>query len=156
MNVRTTVFSLTAALLIVLAGCATNGPALTEVSDGLNDYAGAEITTAGQVGRGVPVSGTDLTAYQFGDGEKTVAVLSTAAPENGESRTVTGRVVPFTGEFDSLEDEQDGVRDAIGAYLEDSGVSEEALEAATDQSFNLVRTFTLSNAATFFLLEEEG
>ena len=107
MNLRTAVSAFAAALVLVLAGCATDGPALTEVSDGLNDYAGAEITTAGRVGRGVPVSGTDLTAYQFGDGEKTVAVLSTAAPGNGESRTVTGRVVPFTGEAATLEDEQE-------------------------------------------------
>ena len=156
MNLRPAVPAFVAALVLVLAGCATDGLALTEVSDGLSDYAGAEITTTGRVGRGVPVSGTNLTAYQFEDDEKTVAVLSTVAPEHGERRVVTGRVVPFTGEFAALEQEQDGVRDAIAAYLTEAGIGEDSIEGATDQSFNLVRTFTLANAATFFLLEEEG
>ncbi len=156
MKIRTSVFSMATALVLVLAGCATDGAALAEISDGLSDYAGAEITTEGQVGRGVPVSGTDLTVYQFGDGEHTVAVLSTAAPEHGESRRVTGRVVPFTGDFEALEEEEENAREAIAEYLDESGVSEAALEAATDQSFGLVRTFTVSNNATFFLLEEDG
>ncbi|MFP4644175.1 MAG: hypothetical protein ACLFM0_07455 [Spirochaetales bacterium] len=155
MNVRTTVMGLGAALVLALAGCATDGLALTEVGDSLGDYEGTEITTAGEVGRGVPVSGTDFTVYQFAGDEQTVAVLSTEAPDRGDSREVTGRVVPFSGEFDSLEDEEEGVRDAVQGYLEDNGVSENALEAATDQAFNLVRTFTLSNQAPFFMLEEE-
>lgn len=155
MKTRTIITTFAIALAFTLAGCATGGPALTEVSEDLSDFEGGEITTEGEVGRGVPVSSTDLTAYQFSDGEQTVAVLSTAAPEQNERRTVTAKVVPFTGEEAALEDEEEPVNEEIEAYLEESGVGEEVLEAATGRSFELVRTFTVANSASFFLLEHE-
>ncbi len=137
-----------ATIVLVVAGCATPGPTISEVSDGIADFDGAEVTTAGTVGRGVPVAGTDLYIYQFSDGNQTVAVVSQDRPDHGTDRTVTARVVPFAGDPD------DGVQEEIESYLVESGVAETALEAATGQTFNLVRTFTLANNAQFFLLEE--
>lgn len=156
MNARSTlsILGVGLGLALFLAGCATGGPAVTEVNEGLSDFEGVEITTEGEVKRGVPVSSTDLTAYQFGDDEQTVAVLSPDSPENGETRTVTARVVPFTGEEDALEDEEERVREEITAYLEESGVGEDVMEAATSRAFELVRTFTVANSASFFLLEQ--
>ncbi len=148
MKLSYAMLSAVAVIVFIVAGCATPGPTVAELSEGIDDFAGAEVSTAGTVQRGVPVAGTDVYIYQFSDGNQTVAVISGDQPTRGSDRTVTGRVVPFTGDAD------EGVQDEIESYLSEAGVADTALEAATDQAFNLTRTFTLANNAQFFLLEE--
>lgn len=148
MKAKYAVLAAIAAVVLVVAGCATPGPTISEVSEGIDDFGGAEVTTSGTVQRGVPVAGTDVYIYQFSDGNQTVAVVSQDRPDHGTDRTVTARVVPFPGDMD------ESARGEIESYLAEAGVAETALEAATGQASGLVRTFSFANDARFFLLEE--
>lgn len=135
--------------LLLLAGCATSGADFGEISQQLNEYSGTEIEVRGAAGRGVPVAGTDLYVYQFTQANQTVAVLSTELPERSETRTLSGRVIPFGDE----ENGDAAVEREIAEYLEAHGVSDSATEAASGQSYGLIRTFTMANSASFFVLE---
>ncbi|MFP4510403.1 MAG: hypothetical protein ACLFNQ_09755 [Spirochaetaceae bacterium] len=143
-----TAFGLAAVLLLVLAGCATPGTSVSEVDADLGTFVTGDVELGGTVGRGVPVTGTSMYVYQYGDAENTVAVLSPIEAELGSTRVVAGRLVPFDGEV------TDEVTAAIEAHLEANGVGEDTLGAATDRSQGLIRTFTIANGARFFVLED--
>ncbi|MFW6234507.1 MAG: hypothetical protein ACOC4I_03920, partial [Spirochaetota bacterium] len=114
----------------------------------LGTFVTGDVELGGTVGRGVPVTGTSMYVYQYGDAENTVAVLSPIEAELGSTRVVAGRLVPFDGEV------TDEVTAAIEAHLEANGVGEDTLGAATDRSQGLIRTFTIANGARFFVLED--
>ncbi len=142
------ILGLVAVFAFVLAGCATPATSVTEVAADLDTFLVGDVAVGGTVGRGVPVTGTSLYVYQFGNAENTVAVLSPASPERGSTRIVSGRVVPFDGEV------TEDVTDAIEAHLVANGVDGDTLGAATNRSQGLIRTFTMANNAVFFILED--
>jgi hypothetical protein len=143
-----TIFGLAAVVLLVFAGCATPGTSVSEVNADLDTFLAGDVEMGGTVGRGVPVTGTSMYVYQYGDAENTVAVLSPVAAELGSTRVVAGRLVPFDGEV------TEDVTEAIEAHLVANGVDEDTLDAATNRSQGLIRTFTMANSASFFILED--
>ncbi len=143
-----TMLGLVALVMIVIVGCATPALSTSEVAADLDTFLVGDVIVGGTVARGVPVTGTSMYVYQFGNGETTVAVLSPESPERGSARVVTGRVVPFDGEL------TDDVTGAIEAHLVANGVDEDSLGAATNRSAGLIRTFTIANSASFFILED--
>ncbi len=137
--------------LALVAAC-TPGSGLADVAANLDEHDGQTVTVAGQVGRGIQVTGTSIYLVLLEESGYRVPVLSASEHTYGEDVSVTGRVYAYDGvAYEEMEPE---IQEALAALVDEmEDETDEQMQVFTESAARFIRTYTIGSGADYFIIE---